>query len=799
MNSRYACMCAVRCTVFLAITTLQPTTVVAQPANLLTIEDAIQSARFVTDLNGNSVFFSPDSTQYAALTVKGDVARDRVELNVYAGSTASLAAARPRLVRTLVTDALPLPGPMVDIYTGGPALVNPGRNPPVWIGDHAIAFLWADKASHNQIFKLDLQTDELTQLTNESLDVIGFMETSSGAIVYDLKTPYPNASSDELKMDGYSVKNPDADMLLAGMADGAGMLDFTMCSRVLLIPQGGGYVRRSVANSAAKVDASALFWWGADIASPDGRRIILNVRVSEPPASWSGYTGRFATFLQGALENPHGFAAYSAMYQFYTLDLASGQSRLLWDAPEGQNPWSLVAWAPDSRHVFVGPTPLPLNKAADAGAREGYALAIVDADTGGFQRVTGDANAMARISSARWLDRDRILVGLRHGDTYLVERRGDGWRLAEKAYKAPPSPKKSADAPVVLHVVEDMNDPPVLVGVDSHSGRQATLLDANPDFTRKFALGRVELIHWRDRSGRPWSGRLYYPAGYEPGSRYPLVIQTHGYENRATFSLYGSGRASDPNLGPGWSVYLAQPLASYGIAVLQVGMADDELFEGSELESTHRAARGLADAARHLADIGLVDPTKVGIMGHSASGRMIEDALAFDEFPFAAAIADDDYEYTYGQNMELGWDPPQGTPAPFGAGLAEWLNCTPGFNAEHIRTPLQLEVTMGVGENSTLMRSWDLFSRLRYLKKPVEYFVLPDIRRGSHSVQNPRQVRIVQQRALDWWTFWLQGEEDADPNKALQYSDWRHLRALRDEDLAKPEAPRLVWSAVPTG
>lgn len=78
MNSRYACMCAVRCTVFLAITTLQPTTVVAQPANLLTIEDAIQSARFVTDLNGNSVFFSPDSTQYAALTVKGDVARDRV-------------------------------------------------------------------------------------------------------------------------------------------------------------------------------------------------------------------------------------------------------------------------------------------------------------------------------------------------------------------------------------------------------------------------------------------------------------------------------------------------------------------------------------------------------------------------------------------------------------------------------------------------------------------------------------------------------------------------------------------------
>src|ERR1700761_6384812 len=80
----------------------------AQSKQTLTVEDAIQSARFVTDLAGKSVFRSPNGTRYVALTVKGDVAHDRVELDIYAGSTTSLADAKPRFVRALTTDALPL-------------------------------------------------------------------------------------------------------------------------------------------------------------------------------------------------------------------------------------------------------------------------------------------------------------------------------------------------------------------------------------------------------------------------------------------------------------------------------------------------------------------------------------------------------------------------------------------------------------------------------------------------------------------------------------------------------------------
>src|SRR3546814_20108924 len=96
------------------------------------------------------------------------------------------------------------------------------------------------------------------------------------------------------------------------------------------------------------------------------------------------------------------------------------------------------------------------------------------------------------------------------------------------------------------------------------------ILDLNPRFRTYFSLGRVEFVHWKDQEGGTWEGRLFYPVGYRQNRRYPLVIQTHVWGRREDFTLYGRGSIS-PTLGPGRSVYLAQPLANQGIAVLQVG------------------------------------------------------------------------------------------------------------------------------------------------------------------------------------------------------------------------------------
>ena len=79
---------------------------------------------------------------------------------------------------------------------------------------------------------------------------------------------------------------------------------------------------------------------------------------------------------------------------------------------------------------------------------------------------------------------------------------------------------------------------------------------------------------------------------------------------------------------------------------------------------------------------------------------------------------------------------------------------------------------------------WEMFSRLRDLKKPVEYYVVPDIAHGVHDMVIPRQQLASRAGLVDWMTFWLKGSEDPDPGKTEQYKRWRELRKLQSKDRA---------------
>jgi hypothetical protein len=63
------------------------------------------------------------------------------------------------------------------------------------------------------------------------------------------------------------------------------------------------------------------------------------------------------------------------------------------------------------------------------------------------------------------------------------------------------------------------------------------------------------------------------------------------------------------------------------------------------------------------------------------------------------------------------------------------------------------------GPIDEILTAWEMFSNLRYLRKPVELFVIPDIQHGVHILPNP---------TVDWFCFWLKGEGDPNPAKAEQ-------------------------------
>jgi hypothetical protein len=83
----------------------------------------------------------------------------------------------------------------------------------------------------------------------------------------------------------------------------------------------------------------------------------------------------------------------------------------------------------------------------------------------------------------------------------------------------------------------------------------------------------------------------------------------------------------------------------------------------------------------------------------------------------------------------------------------------------------------------SLIIEWELFAALTRLNKPVEMIYMQD---GSHVLEKPWQRMISQQGNVDWFAFWLNGEEDPNPAKAEQYARWRQLRKQQGQNSRQP-------------
>jgi hypothetical protein len=106
---------------------------------------------------------------------------------------------------------------------------------------------------------------------------------------------------------------------------------------------------------------------------------------------------------------------------------------------------------------------------------------------------------------------------------------------------------------------------------------------------------------------------------------------------------------------------------------------------------------------------------------------------------------------------------------PFGAGLKEWTKFAPGFNLDKLTTPLRIETI----SFASILTQWETYASLFSQGKPVDLIYFPY---GDHLLQKPLERMASSQGNVDWFRFWLEGEEDPDPSKANQYARWRRMR-----------------------
>jgi hypothetical protein len=728
----------------------------------LSVRDAIETSRAMVDLNGSSVFVSPDGTRYAVMLIRGNVERNGNEIELRVGRLDSLAGATPQVVAQLFTDGL---GNTPEGAHDSSTLTGPEDNPPRWLDNRHVAIFWEDQAGVRQVLAIDVETKEQRFLTRHATDVVQYGVGRDGMLAYKARAAHDNSVSAELLKKGFAVKSPDAVVLMYGVVDGSGHMELRDNLDQWIVARDGAKPL-GVNMQGAKVGLMI-----PPTFAPEGRTALVEANPASVPDEWMRYRDET---LEVSFQRYRDF-----IRQLFVIDVEQRTARPLWAAPIDINTFREVirTWSPSGRSVLLGPTFLPLSEpgAAELGPR---GFAEVDLATGTYHRVPVPPETSAAVREVQWSSSQHLQLRLESGQSLHFDWADGHWVRTESAALAKRSREPASDArpktaPVRVELRQDLNIPPVFYAVESRSKRARRVLDLNPRLLTDFALGRVTWAEWKDPDGRDWDGRLYLPAHYEPGRKYPLVIQTHGYAPKNEFNIYGWM----PNLGPAWSTFLAQSLAGRQFAVLQMAAPLTwDIPVSDQLARVRKIAVGYEAAIGALARKGIIDPERVGLMGYSGTGWHVEYALTHSTFPYAAALVVDNKDGNYFQAALTSWraslsEELNGKP-PFGAGLDAWKENSPAFNVERIRTPLQLQVTDSLGGlTAPVITGWEMFSRLRYLGKPVELYVVPNILRGSHTLQNPGQLLALQQRALDWWCFWLKGDDQVGPSQ-----EWRELR-----------------------
>jgi dipeptidyl aminopeptidase/acylaminoacyl peptidase len=687
--------------------------------------------------------FSPDGTKFVVVLRKGNLEKNTNQYSLVLWRTEGIFHSAS--AQTLVT---------MSSSSNRPAIQNI-----TWMQDNTtIAFLGENPGDVQQVYTVNTVTHIVSKLTSHPTSLLCYsMTPQKDRFAYVAEAPIESLVDVQARRKGIVISAQRLDLLLGGK-QGPGF------DTNQLFVEDAQRVRRVALSAKIANDPECAI-------SPDGKYVISEGNVDNFPESWKEYTD---SYLQVFTQKQLAPGEVSFLRKYVVIDTSTGQARTLLDSPIR---WlSSVTWSPDSKSVVLAGVYLPLdNTNGEERKKRRFTRFVVEVQIPGIEvskiededEASGHFNQLDDGNITRTTEWDPTTGNLTHvlhdwersTDLELVFHKGGGhWSEVKKTVPDELRPE------VVLE--QDMNHPPRLFAIDRATRQKVLLLDLNPQFSGlKFA--RVEAIQWKASDGHIVNGGLYYPVDYVKGTRYPLVIQTHGWEPTKFWID-----------GPFTTAFAAQELAGKGMMVLQA----DEMVGGSDwgtVQEVNREVATFEGAIDSLDDKGLIDRNRVGIIGFSRTGTFLSYALTRSKYRFAAASVADGSDFgpcefrliaNVSRDYILSFEKFYGG-LPFGEHLESWLALSPEFHFDQVRTPLRMLAT----GPEMLIAQWGWFTSLLALGKPVEMLYVPE---GDHVLEKPWDRMLSQQGNVDWFSFWLKGEEDPDPTKAEEYRRWRKLRDL---------------------
>src|SRR5271156_6719501 len=432
--------------------------------------------------------------------------------------------------------------------------------------------------------------------------------------------------------------------------------------------------------------------------------------------------------------------------QLYTQSLSGGQPQAILNPELTPGPLhglqiAVPRWSPDGRQIaFIG------GLMSDQGATGGD-IFLMSASGGEAKDVTPDADKSA--AWIHWLTQPQLLVSwVKSGQV-------------EIGIIDPESGKTTASYPSIPASVGDGRLEQSLsiaqgsVAFISSSFQKAPEVYLGPlgstahAFTQvnealKPVWGKSESIQWTSDTF-PVQGWLLYPAQYDPGKKYPLIVSVHGGPSSEVQPRW-------PDLGYNpiafsaldYFVLLPNPRGSYG--------------EGEAFTQANRKDFGYGDLRDILAGVDAVsakfpiDQQRIGITGWSYGGFMTMFAVTQTQ-RFHAAVAGagiSNWQSYYGENSIDQWMTPF-----FGASVyddpAVYAKSSAIDFIRKVKTPTLVVVGDRDGE-CPAPQSFEFWHALRAQHVPTQLVVYPD---EGHGFVDPEHRRDVLERALAWFEQYM--------------------------------------------
>lgn len=297
--------------------------------------------------------------------------------------------------------------------------------------------------------------------------------------------------------------------------------------------------------------------------------------------------------------------------------------------------------------------------------------------------------------------------------------------------------------------IESYNDSPDLFVSQNAGSTPKQVSNINP-FEKDLKSGKAEIINYTNAKGQKLQGSLYYPDDYDPNKKYPMI--TYIYE------LLSNG-FHNYSLPSNTSYYNRRVFTSQGYFVFM----PDIIFDAGDPGVS--SVKTLEIAVKAVAQKGLIDEKRVGLVGHSWGGYQAAYAVTATNI-FAAAVAGagiSNLLTMYGtltpsfgnqfesKHFEVGQErmilPPW-------KNIEGYLRNSAIPNIQKMQTPLLMEVG-DEDKNVNWGQGLEMYNAARREKKPMVLLVYA---KEGHGLTQPKNQIDYQKRILDWFGHYLKNE-----------------------------------------